>query len=420
MMIRFYVVLFMLSFLILPLISKSQSIESVVFDTKDSVGSYYLAITPESKEIKGVIVLLTSFLPPESLLPETKLHNVAYVNDILTVVAPMNQKLYADSFAVHRISTILLDIQKRFSADTSRFALAGYDEAGNIALRYTELTYEHPNQFPLQPKAVFAIDAPVDLFGMWHRAERQIKRNFWQGAVGDAHYYLGNMTKENGTIYDNAKRYKELTPFYKDADSIGHEQYLKSVAVRLYYDTDIEWQLKNRRNSLYDTKVPDGSELISRLLILGNNQAEFIAAKQPGMRSNGIRNPNALSIVDEVDCIQWLKRSLGIFDATTWIPPYSLSIPKQWNVERFSLPADFAPAMTYKGVEDLRFTPGWGDSTSQEYWSYAYLWWMEGTSPIDAVTLQDNLKALYSGLVNRNIVSRKIPESKQVPTTATI
>ncbi|MDP9231118.1 MAG: hypothetical protein M3O67_10690 [Bacteroidota bacterium] len=417
--IRFFSLLIAI-IIFLPFIAFCQNIEKVSFDTKDSTAGYYLAIRPQSNQIKGVLVLLSSFMSPESLLPETKLHNVAYANDILTIVTFMNQKLYADSSAVHRINVILKDIATKFSADTSKFALAGYDESGNIALRYTELTYEHPSQFLVQPKAVFGIDTPVDLFGLWHWSERQIKKNYWPGTVGDAKYYLDVMTKENGTIYNNPEKYKRLSPFNKEEQITGNEQYLKNVAVRLYYDTDINWQLKNRRNSFYDTKMPDASELINRLLLLGNTKAEFVASKQPGLRSNGIRHPNSLSIVDEVECIQWVKRSLNIFDANTWIPPYNLAIPKGWGVERFPLPPDFAPQIAYEGVEDLRFAPGWGESTSEEYWSYAYLWWLDGTPKIDAGSLQENLKAYYTGLVSRNIISRKIPANKVVPTNVII
>lgn len=404
----------------LPSIVTGQNIEKAWFDTKDSTTGYYLAIRPQSNEIKGVMVLLTSFLSPESLLPETKLHNVASANNILTIVAFMNQKLYADSSATQRLNAILKDVVTKFSADTSKFALAGYDEAGNIALRYTELTYEHPSQFPVLPKAVFGIDTPVDLFGLWHWSERQIKKNYYPGTVGDAKYYLDAMTKENGTIYNNPENYKRLTPFNKEEETTGNERYLRNAAVRLYYDTDIDWQLKNRRNSFYDTKMPDASELINRLLLLGNNEAEFIASKEPGMQSNGVRHPSSLSIVDEVECIQWIKRSLDIFDMDSWIPPYNLIVPDNWDVERFPLPPGFAPPVTYKGVEDLRFTPGWADSTSAEYWSYAYLWWLDGNPKIDAGSLQENLKAYYTGLVGQNITGRKIPENKVVPTNVTV
>jgi hypothetical protein len=406
--------------LFIPRECSAQNYEKISFDISDSTTGYFLAIQPKSQQIKGVLVLLTSFASPEDLLSETKLHNVASNNDLLTVYVPMKRKIYADSFAINRINTVLHDIVNRFHTDTSAFVLAGYDDAGGIALRYTELAYQHPSNYPVQPKAVFGIDSPVDLFGLWHWAEGQIEKNYWLGAVGDAHYYLDNMTRENGTIYNNKSRYIQLSPFYREGDDPGNEQYLKTVPVRLYYDVDIEWQLKNRRNSVYDTKLADGSELIKRLLLLNDINAEFIAAKQPGMRSNGVRNPTSLSIIDEIECIQWIKRTLGIFDVTTWIPPYTLSIPKGWGVERFSLPASFASAMTFKGVEELRFTPGWGDSTSNDYWSYAYLWWLNGDQAVDVLGVQKNMQALYTGLVVRNIVSRRIPEDKQLATKVAV
>lgn len=404
----------------LPFLSYCQTIESITFDVKDSTDGHYLAIQPLSKNNKGVVVLLSSFMSPESLLPETKLHNVAYTNDILMIVASTKQKLYADSVTVNRINRILKDVIKRFSVDTAKFAVAGYDEAGNIALRYTELAYENPNRFPVRPKAVFGVDASVDLFGMWHRAERQIKKNYWPGAVGDSNYYIDVMTKENGTIYNNVERYKYLSPFYGEGQNTGNERYLTKVPVRLYYDTDITWQLENRRNGFYDTKMPDGSELINRLLLLGNRKAEFIASKQPGLRSDGTRNPNSFSIVDDVECIHWIKRCLAIFDHNTWVSPYTLPSPTGWAEERFSLPPDFAPEIVYKGVEEVRFAGGWGDVKSEEHWSYCFLWWLEGTPKIDALTLQSSLKAYYTGLVARNIERRHIPADKIIPTVAVI
>lgn len=419
MLIRQFVLVFV-AVIFFSLNAAGQNIEKVSFDTKDSTAGYYLAIRPQSKEIKGVVVLLTSFMTAEGLLPETKLHNVAYTNDLLTIVAYMKQKLYADSAAIQRINAMLKDVVTRFSPDTSKFVLAGYDEAGNIALRYTELAYEHPTQFVIHPKAVFGIDTPVDLFGLWRWSERQIKKNYYPGAVGDAKFYLDVMIKENGTIYSHPENYRKLSPFNEAQETLGNEQYLKNIPVRLYYDMDMDWQLKNRRNSLYDTKIPAGSELIKRLLLLGNTKAEFMTSKQPGIRSNGVRHPSSLSIVDEVECIQWIKKSLNIFDANTWTPPYKLFVPKGWSVEHFSLPPDFAPQMSFKGVEDLRFAPGWGDSTSAEHWSYTYLWWLDGKPKIDANSLQTNLEAYYAGLVGRNITTRKIPANKLVPITVAI
>src|SRR3954454_11258776 len=117
-----FLIFFVSSF---PSLARAQNNDRISFDVKDSTNGYYLAVQPKSKQIKGVVVLLTSFTAPEDLLPETKLHNVAFNNDLLTVYAPMKQKLYADSFAVQRVNTILSDIMERFHADTSHFALGG-------------------------------------------------------------------------------------------------------------------------------------------------------------------------------------------------------------------------------------------------------------------------------------------------------
>ena len=103
------------------------------------------------------------------------------------------------------------------------------------------------------------------------------------------------------------------------------------------------------------------------------------------------------------------------FDGNKWNAPYTLNFPKGWGVERFLIPIEFAPQIPYKGVEDIRFTPGWGNVKSEEYWTYAFLWYLEGTLKVNATIVQNNLKAYYTGLVGRNIVPRKIPAKKLVP-----
>ena len=104
------------------------------------------------------------------------------------------------------------------------------------------------------------------------------------------------------------------------------------------------------------------------------------------------------------------------FDGHKWESPYTLPVPKDWAVERFQIPISFAPQIPYKGVEDIRFTPGWAKANSDEYWSYAFLWYLEGNVNMDTETLNRNLKAYYTGLVNVN--GGKIPKEKVIPVEA--
>lgn len=92
--------------------------------------------------------------------------------------------------------------------------------------------------------------------------------------------------------------------------------------------------------------------------------------------------------------------------------------PDGWGDELISFPIDFAPSITYKGEEHLRFTPGWGKPESGEFWSYCFVWWIEGDSKITSESLEKDLQAYYAGLVGRNITSRNIDAKKVIPTEA--
>src|SRR5215210_3056720 len=79
------------------------------------------------------------------------------------------------------------------------------------------------------------------------------------------------------------------------------------------------------------------------------------------------------------------------FDRHKWEAPYHLPIPKDWTIERFLIPIAFAPQIQYKGVEDIRFAPGWANVKSEEYWSYAFLWWLDGSPETNSQIIEENL-----------------------------
>jgi hypothetical protein len=105
------------------------------------------------------------------------------------------------------------------------------------------------------------------------------------------------------------------------------------------------------------------------------------------------------------------------FDGHKWEAPYNLPIPKDWTIERFLIPISFAPQIPYKGVEDIRFTPGWGNLKNDEYWTYAFLWWLDGPPKTDAGIIAENLKAYYTGLIKTNTDSTKASTEKLIPVT---
>lgn len=90
---------------------------------------------------------------------------------------------------------------------------------------------------------------------------------------------------------------------------------------------------------------------------------------------------------------------------SVWNGPKSIyylpSIPG-WVEERFPIPIGFAPDIPLKGVEDIRFSPGWANPQSPHYWTYAFLWFLEGSPKITKDSLERYLTTYYSGLYKAN------------------
>jgi hypothetical protein len=76
-----------------------------------------------------------------------------------------------------------------------------------------------------------------------------------------------------------------------------------------------------------------------------------------------------------------------------------LSAPENWQEEIIPFPIGFAQEIDLVGIEDLRFAPGWNDSTSQEFWAYTFVWYVEPTKPMSLNKLTEYFNLYYDGLM---------------------
>lgn len=106
--------------------------------------------------------------------------------------------------------------------------------------------------------------------------------------------------------------------------------------------------------------------------------------------------------------------SLTLF--TTTISAQSLkdaSIVKAdttWGKEIIKFPVEWAPAMTLEGFEELRFSPGWSDKDSNQFWTYVLAWNVTATTSLTAAEIEHNLEAYFDGLMKPNHWARNFPE----------
>jgi len=78
--------------------------------------------------------------------------------------------------------------------------------------------------------------------------------------------------------------------------------------------------------------------------------------------------------------------------------PTLLKGPDNWGFERMPIPTGFAPDLSLKGFEEVRFAPGMFDTASANYFTYALAVSAEGTNQIGVAELKDFLDKYFRGL----------------------
>jgi hypothetical protein len=306
-----YCLLFPAVLLLFINITNAQSIKKIVLDKDDFYSGSYEVVEPEGSRIDGCLILLAGFgQRAEETFPETKLEDVAYKNNILTVSFAAGNKLYADSITVLKLTNIIKDILKKYYVSDKNFLLGGFSAGGMIALRYVELCNQFPEKFPIHPQGVFTVDSPIDIFTIWENLEENYKNNYSELAFEEAQRAMKHIKDDYGVPRENIPVYAKLTAFSMNKNYSENEIFLKNTAVRTYHDVDIAWRLINRNQTVHNSNYEVTAELINRLILMGNNRAEFMQSFQTGYRANGQRHPHSWSIVNETECISWMKTLL--------------------------------------------------------------------------------------------------------------
>ncbi len=79
--------------------------------------------------------------------------------------------------------------------------------------------------------------------------------------------------------------------------------------------------------------------------------------------------------------------------------PSTWRVPDGWKHEVIPFPLDFAPALGHRGVEELRFPPGFLDDGAPNQWSYVFVWRLDDPAMMDAATLGTALTTYFRGLL---------------------
>ncbi len=91
--------------------------------------------------------------------------------------------------------------------------------------------------------------------------------------------------------------------------------------------------------------------------------------------------------------------------------PELLTTPNGWRAEYFTFPISFAPSLTYVGAEDVRFSKGWNDQDAEDFFTYAFLWYLDEDPKLSVPKLNTDMKAYFDGLMSAVAGTKDLPKT---------
>lgn len=287
----------------------AQSKEIVYSTPTDSLINYYIAFKPAG-QAKGLLLLLTSFgETPFVASKETDIQTAAAREGIVTVFASLQygtQTFFIDSLSQANIDLLIGSIQKKYTIKDKPLYLGGFSLGGSGVVKYAERAYSQSNM--VKPKAVFAIDPPLDFERMYSSLEYAIRHSKVEVSKQEANYFIQRLQYEFQSIPSyNVKPYQTLSPYSYSDTSQTNISYLVNCPLLLISEPDILWQMEERNRSMYDLNTLDCSLAINSLRLLGNSKAKLVLTSNKGYRKlTGKRNPHSWSIMDTEETLKWL------------------------------------------------------------------------------------------------------------------
>jgi hypothetical protein len=287
-----------------------QNIETIYLDQKDSTSNTYIIAYPPKLPWTGFMFLIPSFNESaQNVLTQTDLPRLAAKEGILTIVPTFKtgpQSFGIDSLTQASFMEILTHVTSRNKILDLPFFVGGFSIGGSCAVKFAELAFK--NNYKYKPRAVFAIDPPLDFQRFYNSAKRNVRLSKTSSPSQEAIYFIDRIEKEmKGTPENSLINFHKLSPYSLGDTTQTAIKNLLTIPIRLYSEPDINWWLSQRGNDYSSMNAFDCAAMINELNRLGNTKASLIVTENKGYRKpDNIRHPHSWSIAEPNELVKWL------------------------------------------------------------------------------------------------------------------
>jgi hypothetical protein len=270
----------------------------------------YIAVIPDNRPVKAFMFLLDGFgASPKDVLIQTALPEYAARHGILTILPILKtgpQYFGVDSVSQQSLKHQIETVITKYHLEGKDFYIGGFSIGGSCVVKYAELAVE--NNYSTKPKAVFAVDPPLDWERFYNAAKRVVRLSDPTQVNGEVTYMIDRIQKEmNGTPQTALENFYSTSPYsFSDTTQRAIKNLVKTP-IMIISEPDIQWWLNQRGYDFSYINVIDHAAMINELQRLGNKNAVLNTTIDKGYRKpDNRRHPHSWSIADPVQLTNWL------------------------------------------------------------------------------------------------------------------
>jgi len=299
---------FLTFYTLLTFFSIGQKLEIIYLNSKDSTIDRYTAVVPEKTPIKAFMFLLDGF-GGQDILQQTDLPIYAAKEGILTILPILKTGVFyfgIDSASQKSLNTQIKHVINKFQLQGKDFYIGGFSIGGSCVIKYAEIVGKDIDA--IKPKAVFAVDPPLDFERFYNGAKRVVRLSLPTQVNGEVTYMIDRIEKEmRGTPQTAKENFCSLSPYSFSDTTQRAVKALVNTPIMIITEADIQWWLSQRGYDYSYINVTDQAAMVNELQRLGNTKAVLITTSDKGFRKpNNMRHPHSWSIVDKEKLINWL------------------------------------------------------------------------------------------------------------------
>ncbi len=292
-------------------ISKEDPHNLYNFEQNESNELFYIQFIPKGKPKACLVILPGAGELIDNVIQQINLHKLAIEKDILVVFPSLNWGTTKFIEEHKFLDKVFKSVIQQYQIPKNKFIIGGLSGGGMVSLRYAERANENIKNTYVKPKAVFAIDSPLDFSHLYQQSVRDIERDISEAAVNESRWLIDRYNSEfGGSPNDVPLEYIKNSIYSQSEKDGGNAKFLLDTPVIIYTEPAIQWQMKNKQRDLYDLNCTDISAMVNLLQIGGNKEAEIVITHNKGIRSDGTRHPHSWSIMDSNNMLKWILRKL--------------------------------------------------------------------------------------------------------------